>query len=124
MLSIEEINELERKNEINVKQYNSLLKQYNEVLKLAKENADSMEYCCQELEKRLEPFQDEYFRGLNEKQIAELAKKSIRLTQYNRKLEDCLEEIRKVAKNNIKTGCFISGGWLEQMIDEVLNGNV
>lgn len=121
MFSIEEINELERKNEINVKQYNSLLKQYNEVLKLAKENADSMEYCCQELEKRLEPFQDEYFTGLNEKQIAELAKKSIRLTQYNRKLEDCLEEIQKVAKHNFKIGCLISGGWLEQMIDEVLN---
>ena len=53
MLSIDEINELERKNEINVKQYNNLLKQYNEVLRLAKENADSMECCCQELEKRL-----------------------------------------------------------------------
>ena len=121
MLSIEEINELERKNEINVKQYNNLLKQYNEVLRLAKENADSMEYCCQELEKRLEPFQDEYFRGLNEKQIAELAKKSIRLTQYNRKLEDCLEEIRQVAKNNLELGIIIPGGWLEEMIDEVLN---
>ena len=121
MLSIEEINELERKNEINVKQYNSLLKQYNEVLRLAKENADSIEYCCQELEKRLEPFQDEYFRGLNEKQIAELAKKSIKLTQYNRKLENCLEEIRKVAKDNLELGIIIPGGWLEKMIDEVLD---
>jgi septation ring formation regulator EzrA len=121
MLSIEEINELEKRNEINVKQYNSLLKQYNEVLRLAKENADSMERCCQELEKRLEPFQDDYFRGLNEKQIAELAKKSIRLTQYNRKLEDCLEEIQKVAKNNLELGVIIPGGWLEQKIDEVLN---
>jgi hypothetical protein len=91
------------------------------VLRLAKENADSMEYCCQELEKRLEPFQDEYFRGLNEKQIAELAKKSIRLTTYNRKLENCLEEIKKAAKNSIEVGCLISGGWLEQLIDEVLN---
>jgi len=121
MLSIDEINELERKNEINVKQYNSLLKQYNEVLRLAKENADSMEYCCQELEKRLEPFQDEYFRGLNEKQIAELAKKSIRLTQYNKKLENCLEEIQKVAKDNLELGIIIPCGWLEQKIDEVLN---
>lgn len=121
MLSIDEINDLQRKNEINIKQYNSLLKQYNEVLKLAKKNADSMEYCCQELEKRLEPFQDEYFTGLNEKQIAELAKKSIKLTKYNRKLKDCLEEIRKVAKHNLEIGCLISGGWLEEMIDEVLN---
>jgi len=121
MLSIDEINELERKNEINIKQYNSLLKQYNKILKLAKENADANEYCLRELEKRLEPFQDDYFNGLNEKQIAELAKKSIRLTQYNRKLEYCLEEIRKTAKNSIEVGSLIPGGWLEQLIDEVLN---
>ena len=42
MLSIEEINELERKNEINVKQYNSLLKQYNIVLKQNKILSDAL----------------------------------------------------------------------------------
>lgn len=121
MLSIEEINELERKNEINVRQYNELLKQYNTVLKIAKENTDAHEFCLQELEKRLEPFQDEYFIGLNERQIAELAKKSIRLTKENAQLIECLEEIQTEAKNSLKVGLMISGGWLEQKIDEVLD---
>lgn len=121
MLSIEEMNELERKNEINVRQYNELLKQYNTVLKIAKENADANEFCLQELEKRLEPFQDEYFIGLNERQIAELAKKSMRLTKENIQMRECLEAIREEAKNNLKAGLMISGGWLEQKIDEVLD---
>lgn len=43
----------------------------------------------------LEPFEDEYFKGLDTKQIAELAKKSIRLTTENRKLEAVLEEIEE-----------------------------
>lgn len=43
----------------------------------------------------LEPFQDEYFKGLDTKQIAELAKKSIRLTTENRKLEAVLDEIKE-----------------------------
>lgn len=41
----------------------------------------------------IEPFQDEYFKGLDTKQIAELAKKSIRLTTENRKLENKLSDI-------------------------------
>lgn len=41
----------------------------------------------------LEPFQDEYFKGLDTTTIAELAKKSIRLTTENRNLETALEEI-------------------------------
>lgn len=40
-----------------------------------------------------EPFQDKYFKGLDTKQIAELAKKSIRLTTENRKLENKLSDI-------------------------------
>lgn len=43
--------------------------------------------------KALEPFEDEYFKGLDTKQIAELAKKSIRLTTENRKLENKLSDI-------------------------------
>ena len=121
MLSIEEINELQRKNEINFRQYNELLKQYNAVLKIAKENADAHEFCLNELEKRLEPFQDEYFTGLNEQQIAELAKKSMRLTKENIQMRECLAAIREEAKNSLKVGLMISGGWLEQKIDEVLD---
>ena len=52
MLGIEDINKLEKENELITKQYNSLLNKYNEVLKLAKENADSNEFCLQELEEK------------------------------------------------------------------------
>lgn len=121
MLSIDEINNLQKENKELKSKLKRLQRQYKNVLDLAKKNSDANEYCLQELERRLEPFQDDYFIGLNEKQIAKLAKKSIRLTAYNRKLEDCLEEIREVAKDNIEIGCLISGGWLEEMIDEVLD---
>ncbi|MBS4760984.1 MAG: hypothetical protein KHX03_09835 [Clostridium sp.] len=76
---------------------------YTEVLNLAKQNADANEYCLRYLEEEntnykqaLEPFEDEYFKGLDTKQIAELAKKSIRLTTENRKLEAALERIEDV----------------------------
>lgn len=69
MLSIEEINELERKNEINVRQYNELLKQYNTVLKIAKENADAMDYCCNELEKKFEKIRIKCKEDTNNKYI-------------------------------------------------------
>lgn len=58
MLSVDEINKLEKENEIITKQYNSLLKQYNEVLRLAKENADSMHYCCESLEQKFEKLKE------------------------------------------------------------------
>lgn len=45
----------------------------------------------------LMPFEDEYFKDLDTKTIAELAKKSIRLTRENRKLEDTLDEIERLA---------------------------
>ena len=38
------------------------------------------------------PFDDAYFKGLSYEQIAELAKKSIRVTSYNRRLEKMLED--------------------------------
>lgn len=42
--------------------------------------------------------QDEYFKGLDTKQIAELAKKSIRLTIENRKLENKLSDIAGICE--------------------------
>ena len=48
--------------------------------------------------KALEAFQDDYFKGLDTTTIAELAKKSIRLTTENRKLETALEEIEEYIK--------------------------
>lgn len=77
------------------KQLKRLEHKYNEVLKLAKQNADSNEFCIQELEKELELFKDEYFNGLSNEQIVELAKKSIRLTTYNRELEKENEELKE-----------------------------
>ena len=59
MLSIDEINQLKEENERITKQYNSLLKQYHEVLRLAKENADSYEYCLREVEEENERLKKE-----------------------------------------------------------------
>ena len=42
-------------------------------------------------EEDIKPFLDPYFKGLDFKTIAELAKKSIRITAYNRELEDKIE---------------------------------
>lgn len=49
-------------------------------------------------------FYDEYFKGLDITAIAELAKKSIRLTTENRKLEAILDEIEKFITND---GCNV-----------------
>lgn len=57
-----------------------------------------------ELEETLEPFNDPYFKGLDSKTIAELAKKSIRLTTYNRKLEDALQDIKEKCNEARRTG--------------------
>ena len=69
-----------------------------------------------EYEKALAPFNDEYFKGLDTKQIAELAKKSIRLTTENRKLEAVLDEIEEIAsceKIDIETNNEV---WLTKYI--------
>ena len=53
---------------------------------------------------------DNYFNGLNLEQILELAKKSIRITTENRRLEDKLEKIKfkiKDLKNDLCDNC----GW-------------
>lgn len=50
-----------------------------------------------EYRQELKPFKDNYFKNLDTKTIAELAKKSIRLTTENRKFEDALDEIKEIA---------------------------
>lgn len=67
---------------------------------------------CLELQKQLEakerefePFKDDYFKNLDTKNIAELAKKSIRLTTENGKLEDALDEIEENIKA-MNNECF------------------
>lgn len=48
------IESLTTKLDFTTRQYNALQKKYVEALKLAKENADSYEYCVRNLEKELE----------------------------------------------------------------------
>jgi hypothetical protein len=45
------------------------------------------------LQQELQPFRDEYFASLSMVQIAELAKKSIRITADNSNMQDLLETI-------------------------------
>lgn len=58
-----------------------------------------------EYRQELEPFKDDYFKNLDTKTIAELAKKSMRLTTENRKFEDALDEIEENIKA-MNNECF------------------
>lgn len=72
-----------------------------------------------QLQEELEPFKDNYFKGLDNKTIAELAKKSIRITSENRRFENCLQEIKAIAINEIKelTDSAINGGRYLEILD-------
>ena len=61
---------------------------------------ENQKFCYQieEQTKQLEPFKDEYFKGLDNVAIAKLAKKSIRITAENSKLEQTLTEIKEIAE--------------------------
>ena len=75
--------------------------------------SENQKFCYQieELTKQLEPFQDEYFKGLDNVAIAELAKKSIRITAEYCKLENILRDIKEIClQQNLKadlTACEI-----------------
>lgn len=56
-------------------------------------------------DKKLEVFNDGYLQGLCYETIAELAKKSIRLTAENRRLEEALEEIEVIANEGCDLPC-------------------
>lgn len=65
---------------------------------------EMLELLNKQLEHQIKPFQDEYFKGLDNVAIAELAKKSIRITAENCKLEDILIKIKEIClKQNLKT---------------------
>ena len=98
---------------------------FKKVLDLAKQNADSFEFCMKENEKliaelkeQLKPFDDEYFRGLTNEQIAELAKKSIRVTAYNRELEHKLENIKELLYKAQSKSEELMVGDFKQYFDE------
>lgn len=95
MLSVNEINLLKSQNEALKKQNSSLqkeLRRKDEQLKAVSKELDEyiQNLSNSEFEKLL---QDNYFKGLNINQILELAKKSIRLTAENRKLEEGMEDL-------------------------------
>ena len=95
MLSVNEINLLKSQNEALKKQNTSLqkeLRRKREQLEAVSKELDEyiQKLSKPEFEKLL---QDDYFKGLNINQILELAKKSIRLTAENRKLEEGMEDL-------------------------------
>ncbi len=75
--------------------------------------SENKKFCYQieEQTKQLEPFKDEYFKGLDNIVIAELAKKSIRITAEYCKLENILRDIKEIClQQNLKvdfTACEI-----------------
>lgn len=64
--------------------------------------AQKLCYQIEEQTKQLEPFKDEYFKGLDNVVIAKLAKKSIRITAENSKLEQTLTDIKEIAEVEIE----------------------
>ena len=76
-----------------------------------KKEYEMLELLNKQLEHRLKPFQDEYFKGLDNVAIAELAKKSIRITAEYCKLENILRDIKEIClQQNLKadfTACEI-----------------
>lgn len=95
---------------------------------------ENQKFCYQieEQTKQLEPFKDEYFKDLDNIVIAKLAKKSIRITAENSKLEQTLTNIKEIAKNAIKnvsdmcietTPMYGVYKQILQKISEVGNGN-
>ena len=80
------------------------LKAENEQLKtmLKDLSYENQKFCYQieEQTKQLEPFKDEYFKGLDNVAIAKLAKKSIRITAENSKLEQTIAKIKEIAEEH------------------------
>lgn len=57
-------------------------------------------------DEKLEVFNDGHLKDLCYETIAELAKKSIRLTAENRRLEEALEEIEVIAGEGVDLPCI------------------
>lgn len=117
-------------------------KEKDEHLKELEQELKRKEQECKELKDKnnilknsLKPFQVEYFKGLETIVIAELAKKSIRITAENRKLEQTLTEIKEIAeeagntqyltfpdfnlKQNAKMLMGQFNGYLQQIIQKI-----
>lgn len=56
-------------------------------------------------QKLIDPLLDPYFRGLSCPEIAELARKSIRLTEENKRLEEALDEVKEYTIKQFCDNC-------------------
>ena len=98
-------------NRLSLKDYKAIIenqKKEIDYLKHTIENFESVQRgkcceCCEDAVQDLSnlmikcmPFEDEYFKDLSYKMIAELAKKSLRLTFENSDLRDKLEDIADI----------------------------
>lgn len=54
-----------------------------------------------DLSLKIECFNDDYFKNLSYEEIAQLAKKSIRITTDNRNLQDKIERIGRIIENSV-----------------------
>ncbi|MCM1339400.1 MAG: hypothetical protein NC191_06990 [Muribaculaceae bacterium] len=87
---IDYLEEFYEKYDITTRQYEALQKKYIEVLKLAKENADSYEYCLQELEEKIAELQQ--YKASKQASYEAMQKRCNALELENR-------ELRKEKKN-------------------------
>ena len=78
-----------------------LLQAKEQECEILKSENFSFEELIKYQDEQLEPFNDGYFEHLDTKIIAELAKKSIRLTTENRKLENALDEIEEYINTHL-----------------------
>ena len=88
-----------------------LLSQINSTRKEIEELREKIDKINKAKEQELEPFKDDYFKNLDTKTIAKLAKKSIRITAEYCKLENILRDIKEIClQQNLKadfTACEI-----------------
>lgn len=76
-------------------QYKQDYKQKEQECETLKSENFTFEELVKYQDEQLEPFNGRYFEHLDTKMIADLAKKSIRLTTENRKLKNALDEIEE-----------------------------
>jgi len=127
-----------------------LKEKYNEVLKLAKENADSNEYCLQELEKenkqlrkrlkmadkQMAKEEDKYFKMQEKIEQLNVLKnvylscykakhndikgEIFKLREENNDLKHTLEEIKKMCESHIEAKKIVMADEIINIINEVL----
>ena len=83
-------------------------------LEFAKVAVKSAEQKLEQVKQELKPFKDPYFKGLDNQIIAGLAKKSIRLSTENRKLENALDEISKILDSGTADTQTNNAKWLHE----------